>query len=130
LHGDKETLDPGKILSKLRSMKVEVKYPRMFGAETTKEVAFEVEVKNSNVFNHRLFLEKVYRGFGNIPDEDQWWWPFTENKIRSLSVGDFVSLDGEWWQCVSMGWKKVSERRVKEVMAMPVYDTWRDENLR
>lgn len=32
---------------------------------------------------------------------------FVRSGIRSLSVGDFVQIDGNWWQCKSIGWEMV-----------------------
>jgi len=32
-----------------------------------------------------------------------------QHRMRSLSVNDFVGINGEWYQCQSMGWKKVDE---------------------
>jgi hypothetical protein len=35
---------------------------------------------------------------------------FSNNKtIRSLSVGDFVEVDGVWYRCEGMGWKVVED---------------------
>lgn len=32
---------------------------------------------------------------------------FVQARIRSLSVGDFVQIDGNWWQCKSISWEMV-----------------------
>ena len=41
---------------------------------------------------------------------------FIEAKIRSLSVGDLVFLDGIWNRCESCGWSAISESEVMEYM--------------
>ena len=40
---------------------------------------------------------------------------FLKSGARSLSVNDFVRLDDQWWQCMSMGWEKVSPEYVHAV---------------
>ena len=37
---------------------------------------------------------------------------FLNNKMRSLSVGDFVNVNDQWWECASVGWKKVDSLHV------------------
>lgn len=39
---------------------------------------------------------------------------FLSRKCRSLSVGDFVSVNDTWYRCDAVGWKKVSLARVNE----------------
>ena len=41
---------------------------------------------------------------------------FIEARIRSLSVGDLVKLDGIWNRCENMGWSVMSEAEVMEYM--------------
>jgi hypothetical protein len=45
---------------------------------------------------------------------------FLRRKLRSLSVNDFVSINGRWYQCMSMGWKKRNEAFVDKIEAAVV----------
>lgn len=110
-------------------MKVTVKYPRWHATlDQAKEVSFEVTVLGS--FNPRRYLENVFAAFGNHPDAEVWDTAWRGAKMRSMSVGDFVCLGDQWYQCAGCGWKEVSEDWVNTVMSLPVYDTWADKNLR
>jgi hypothetical protein len=76
-------------------------------------------------------LNHLFAEFGNKPESET----FEHNlwkicRMRSMSVGDFVCLDEQWYQCANVGWNTVTEERVDEVMEMPVYDTWLDRTLR
>lgn len=35
--------------------------------------------------------------------------------MRSLSVGDFVGIDRQWFQCLSIGWRNVSFDFVRKI---------------
>ena len=50
-------------------------------------------------------LEAVFAMFNHGSGQE--CLPFIESKVRSLSVGDFVQIDGDWWQCKSIGWEMV-----------------------
>ena len=41
---------------------------------------------------------------------------FTEARIRSLSVGDLVRWNGNWYICKSIGWEKMTEEEVMDYM--------------
>ena len=100
-------------------MKVTVKYPRLFGAKETRELTFHVDWDKPQVA-----LEQIYAGFNAGSGEES---PvFLNGKMRSMSVGDFVEIEGQWYQCADAGWRKVTESKVNEVMALPYYDTWKD----
>jgi hypothetical protein len=74
--------------------------------------------------------EYLFAACGNFPDEETHLPHWKALRSRSLSVGDFVRInEGKWFQCAPTGWIEVSEERVNEVMAMPQYYYWRDENL-
>lgn len=51
---------------------------------------------------------------------------FLKNKMRSLSVNDFVRVNTQWYQCKSVGWEKVTEEYVdhleKEVVEHPAFN--------
>lgn len=42
---------------------------------------------------------------------------FIELRMRSLSVNDFVCVNGQWYQCLSVGWEKCSEQFVDKIEA-------------
>jgi hypothetical protein len=37
---------------------------------------------------------------------------FIDQKMRSLSVGDFVQIGGQWWECKPVGWEMVKPNYV------------------
>tara|TARA_Y100001938_G_C7928396_1_gene348081 strand:+ start:447 stop:758 length:312 start_codon:yes stop_codon:yes gene_type:complete len=37
---------------------------------------------------------------------------FVDQRMRSLSVGDFVQLDSQWWECRPIGWEMVKSNYV------------------
>ena len=63
--------------------------------------------------SHEQILAKVFascnHGSGQECEE------FKNAKTRSLSVNDLVKIDDQWYQCVSFGWKAVSEEFVDEI---------------
>jgi len=40
---------------------------------------------------------------------------FHNTHMRSLSVGDFVNIEGQWWECAACGWKKVEADHVYQM---------------
>ena len=57
-------------------------------------------------------LEEVFAGWNAGSGRE---WPgFLSEKIRSLSVGDFVKIDTNWFQCNSFGWKLVDDAYVAD----------------
>lgn len=40
---------------------------------------------------------------------------FINARTRSLSVNDFVCINDKWWQCISFGWKPVTQEFVDKV---------------
>jgi hypothetical protein len=58
-------------------------------------------------------LENIFAQFnhGSMQECDY----LLSNKMRSLSVHDFVKVDGEWFQCASVGWIPVTEEYVHEI---------------
>lgn len=42
---------------------------------------------------------------------------FLSQQMRSLSSNDFVCLNGQWWQCMNVGWEKVTQEFVDAVCA-------------
>lgn len=58
-------------------------------------------------------LEKVFGwcNHGSCSEHPQ----FLAWKHRSLSVNDFVCVDGFWWQCKSIGWARCCTQYVVDV---------------
>ena len=58
-------------------------------------------------------LENIFAQFnhGSMQECDY----LLSNKMRSLSVYDFVKVDGEWFQCACVGWIPVTEEYVNEI---------------
>jgi hypothetical protein len=97
-----------------------------------------VKYSASNLFsfNHDTFcehvedvLEEIYGMFnhGSGCESDI----FLNSKTRSLSVNDCVSVDGQWYQCRSIGWQMVNAEYVnqlEEAVAnhplIDVYGSW------
>lgn len=40
---------------------------------------------------------------------------FLKSKTRSLSVNDIVRVNGRYYQCLSFGWKQVTDQYVREL---------------
>lgn len=41
---------------------------------------------------------------------------FINAKVRSMCPGDFVQIDSDWYQCLSIGWRSVSSQFVSDVL--------------
>ena len=86
-----------------------VNYPAGL-AITIKRIWEDTERGNAEI------LEKVFawfnHGSGSECDE------FLAAKTRSLSVNDFVRIGSQWYQCLSVGWKAVTEEYVEKVEGM------------
>ena len=57
-------------------------------------------------------LAEVFAGWN--AGSGQEWPGFLSEKVRSLSVGDFVKIENDWFQCNSFGWKLVDEAYVAD----------------
>ena len=57
-------------------------------------------------------LEEVFAGWN--AGSGQGWPGFVSAHVRSLSVGDFVKIENDWFQCNSFGWKLVDEAYVAD----------------
>jgi hypothetical protein len=40
---------------------------------------------------------------------------FIDARIRSLSVNDFVGINGKWWQVASIGWRPVTKEFIEKL---------------
>lgn len=58
-------------------------------------------------------LEKIFAWFNHGSGQEAPM--FIEYRMRSLSVNDFVLLDGQWYQCRSVGWEAVTKEFVDRI---------------
>jgi hypothetical protein len=78
---------------------LKVVYEALFGAKGGPKVVYD------GMF-HTNDLEAIFRAFNAVdgsPEEMT-----SKLCIRSMSVGDKVCLDGQWFQCSNMGWAKLA----------------------
>lgn len=75
------------------------------------ELRFEFEL-DCNDHNY-VTLEKVFHLF-NAPDDSSHP-QYRASRMRSLSVNDFVCIDGLWWQCAGNGWNACAGAFVEDV---------------
>jgi len=95
---------------------IEIKYPRSFGAAQT--------VEFSSVWDDNLGLEDIFAAFNAGSGCESTL--FCKLHVRSMSSGDFVKFKGQWYQCLPVGWREVTEERVKEIMAKKDYQPYSD----
>ena len=73
-------------------------------ADDTYTTTFSID---ANSQSNADILELVFAGFNNGSGQE---WPmFLKTRIRSLSVGDFVSIGGIWYRCEGCGWKVIAD---------------------
>jgi hypothetical protein len=62
---------------------------------------------------HVQLLEKIFAWFnhGSGRECDV----FLSEKMRSLSVNDFVCINGLWWQCKPVGWARCAGAYMQEI---------------
>lgn len=58
-------------------------------------------------------LEKIFAWFNHGSGQE--CSAFLNGKMRSLSVNDFVCVNGQWYQCKSVGWEKVTQNYVNKI---------------
>ena len=69
-----------------------------------------VHESNSDAF---IVLEEVFAQFNHGSNQESEL--FLKSGMRSLSKHDCVRVDGQWYQCLSSGWGKVTEQFVDEL---------------
>lgn len=76
-------------------------------------IAPKFEFDASDSISVKELLEQIYAWFnhGSGREADI----FLNSKMRSLSVFDFVRLDGVWFQCRGTGWDAVTDEYVDEI---------------
>jgi hypothetical protein len=53
---------------------------------------------------------------------------FLKQKLRSLSVNDVVRVGDKWYQCMSVGWKQVTDKYVDDLEQQVVnHPSFKDE---
>lgn len=73
-------------------------------ADDTYTTTFSID---ANSQSNADILELVFAGFNSGSGQE---WPmFLKTRIRSLSVGDFVSIGGIWYRCEGCGWKVIAD---------------------
>lgn len=88
---------------------IKVRYP----AECNFQLVWELDT-----MTHSALLERVFAAFnhGSGYECDL----FLGEKIRSLSVNDFVAIGDCWYKCESMGWSPASEAEVNRIEGMVI----------
>jgi hypothetical protein len=70
-------------------------------------------------------LERVFAGWNAGSNEEHPLF-LQDKRARSMSSNDIVVVDGEYFQCEPVGWKRVDENYVneleKEVKNHPIYE--------
>jgi len=70
-----------------------IKYP----GESENQIQVESDLQPT------ALLETIFNWFNAGSNNECKY--FLANKMRSLSVGDFVSINGIWYKCMPVGWK-------------------------
>ena len=56
-------------------------------------------------------LQDIFRFFNRVEPEDSFRLENLGYDLPSLSAGDFVQADGQWFLCASVGWVPVTQRQ-------------------
>lgn len=82
-----------------------------------------------NPDNHDYLLERVFAEWNHGSQVESEL--FLRSNVRSMSVGDIVLVNGTYYQCMPIGWKKVSteyvvdlERRVHDHPYRNLHGAW------
>ena len=112
-------------------MEIEIRYPQWSPEEKVEcpDAVRQMVFYSDHEHDHRKKLDEIFDGFNGGSGRECRLFSMTP-KMRSMSVGDFVRVDSQWYQCASGGWNKVTPERVEEVMAMPSYWPYGDAALR
>jgi hypothetical protein len=86
--------------------KIVVIYP----AEKTIVLWRDVTVKDADL------LEQIFAEFNCGSGQE--CSEFIDARVRSLSVNDFVGIEGNWYQCRSVGWESVTREFVNDTVEM------------
>lgn len=94
----------------MRRVTCQIQYVGQSSANSTKpfNVAFGLGVSSAST--DADILQFVFAGFNHGSRRELNL--FLRAHIRSLSVGDFVAIDSQWYECDRNGWKKVDVLKV------------------
>ena len=108
-------------------MEIEIKYPQWSPEERVQcpDAVRQMVFYCDHEYDHREKLEEIFDGFNAGSGLECRLFSMTP-KMRSMSVGDFVRIEDQWYQCASGDWIKVTPERVEEVMAMSSYYPYAD----
>jgi hypothetical protein len=71
---------------------------------------FRCELEVDKNHNDEDILDAVWAGFNAGSGKEMG--AFLVAKVRSMSVGDFVRIDSQWFRCASFGWDQATENEV------------------
>jgi len=84
---------------------------RTFTVNYPAEKSFTLTVRDN--CSQKELLEKIFEQFNHGSGKECDF--FLGNHMRSLSVHDFVKVDGQWFQCASIGWNPVTREYVDRI---------------
>lgn len=89
----------------LKEVTCQVQYVGKSSANSNEpfHTTFGLEV-NADASDEQI-ADAIFSGFNNGSGRE--WNLFRFAHIRSMSVGDMVAVDGRWYECYCIGWKKV-----------------------
>jgi hypothetical protein len=86
---------------------IQVIYPDEF------HQVFHLDLPFEDAPNVWAVLEEVFGQWNDSPFQSQL---SKESRVRSMSVNDFVSVNGVFYQCQSIGWTEVTPEYVSEII--------------
>jgi len=96
-------------------LEVYIQYPELTQWECRKlRICFDGNNREEPEFRERNEISKKHLGvlestFGCFnAGSGRESHTFTKAKVRSMSVGDFVCVEAQWYECMCTGWKKVT----------------------
>lgn len=79
---------------------------------------FECDMRNTALHleadyegDPEAYMEHVFRYFNRVDEADVIRLKSVGYELPSLSSGDFVQVDGEFWLCGNVGWQRVTMRQ-------------------
>lgn len=73
-------------------------------ADDTLSIEFSYSTESTT---HADILEEIFAGWNNGSGQESEI--FLRREVRSLSVGDYVRVDGQWYACAPVGWREEDE---------------------
>ena len=84
---------------------ISIKYP-----ELTMSECRGLQTVIHGDYSDDQILEKIFASFNAGSGEE--CGTFKKARIRSMSVGDFVCINGNWYQCLKQGWEETFDEVV------------------